>query len=209
MGVLGLMACGGAGEDGAPGANGADGTSCSVTDNGDGTATIACNDGTEATVSSGATGPRGTDGEDGATGPSGATGATGPAGATGAAGSDAEATRIIESFFCGGTLESFPDLRFSYNAVLMSSGDLFVAGEVYDLFRTSSNVAFYSPSQVGYATASVTITFDFDGSTDGGWWQIYLDRGTLVTVIEYHLTNGGPVAATWTMQPGACVHNFY
>jgi len=54
-----------AGEDGADGTNGVDGTSCTVTDNGDGTTTIACDDGTTATVSNGEDGNNGTNGADG------------------------------------------------------------------------------------------------------------------------------------------------
>jgi len=47
------------------GANGTDGTSCGVVDNGDGTKTIACTDGTQATVADGTDGINGIDGADG------------------------------------------------------------------------------------------------------------------------------------------------
>jgi OmcA/MtrC family decaheme c-type cytochrome len=56
--VLALTGC--SGEDGAAGA---DGTSCTITDNGDGTSTISCEDGTTATISDGADGMDGTDGQ--------------------------------------------------------------------------------------------------------------------------------------------------
>ncbi|HSN93076.1 MAG TPA: cytochrome c3 family protein [Anaeromyxobacteraceae bacterium] len=56
--VLALAAC--KGDDGAAGANG---TSCTVTDNGNGTSTISCQDGTTATVSNGTDGLNGTDGQ--------------------------------------------------------------------------------------------------------------------------------------------------
>ncbi|MGB8294901.1 MAG: hypothetical protein WCG85_05690, partial [Polyangia bacterium] len=53
------------------------GVSCSVADNGNGTKTITCADGTHATISDGAPGASG------ATGPAGPQGATGPAGPMG------------------------------------------------------------------------------------------------------------------------------
>ncbi len=58
VGLVLLAGCGG-GEDGDAGAPGEDGSSCTVTDNGDGTATIACDDGTEATLSDGEDGDAG------------------------------------------------------------------------------------------------------------------------------------------------------
>jgi OmcA/MtrC family decaheme c-type cytochrome len=79
--ILVLTAGGCAGDDGSPGANGVDGVpgvdgqdgrdgqdggSCSITDNGDGTKTISCDDGTNVTVADGQTGQTGQDGQDGA-----------------------------------------------------------------------------------------------------------------------------------------------
>ncbi len=51
-----VLAAGCGGSDGTNGTNGNDGTSCTVTDNGDGTFTIDCDDGTSATVSDGTDG---------------------------------------------------------------------------------------------------------------------------------------------------------
>lgn len=62
------------GVDGQNGADGEDGTSCSVADNGDGTKTISCTDGTSVLVS---------DGTDGSDGQQGAPGPEGPAGQDG------------------------------------------------------------------------------------------------------------------------------
>jgi OmcA/MtrC family decaheme c-type cytochrome len=52
--ALALTGC--SGEDGDPGAKGSDGTSCTVTNNGDGTSTVACTDGTTATIENGTDG---------------------------------------------------------------------------------------------------------------------------------------------------------
>ncbi len=54
--------------NGANGEDGANGTSCTVTDNGDGTKTIMCEDGTSVTVSDGTDGANGADGQDGTDG---------------------------------------------------------------------------------------------------------------------------------------------
>ena len=52
--VFALVAC--TGDKGADGTDGIDGTSCTVTDNGDGTKTVSCDDGTSITVSDGTDG---------------------------------------------------------------------------------------------------------------------------------------------------------
>ena len=81
------------GQDGAPGpqgeagVDGADGEPCTATDNGDGTYTIECPEGTSVTVADGADGQ---DGEDGAQGPQGAAGADGAQGPQGEAGADGQ-----------------------------------------------------------------------------------------------------------------------
>jgi OmcA/MtrC family decaheme c-type cytochrome len=54
--LLLLLAAACSGDNGADGADGADGTSCTVTDNGDGTKTIECEDGTSVTVEDGTDG---------------------------------------------------------------------------------------------------------------------------------------------------------
>ena len=82
-------ATGPTGAAGPAGPAGADGSSCTVTDNHDGTKTISCDDGTSVTVSDGAPGATGATGPAGGTGlagPTGATGLPGPAGPTGPAG---------------------------------------------------------------------------------------------------------------------------
>jgi len=59
-----------AGPPGDPGPPGTDGSSCSVTDNGDGTKTISCDDGTEVIVSDGTQGEPGPQGDPGESGSS-------------------------------------------------------------------------------------------------------------------------------------------
>lgn len=62
LAVLAAVSLAFAGCKGSNGASGASGTSCSTRDNGDGTVTISCTDGTSATVSNGAAGSPGADG---------------------------------------------------------------------------------------------------------------------------------------------------
>ena len=162
----------------------------------------------------GAVGPQGPQGEQGEQGPQGEQGKQGPQGEQGEPGSagadgDAPATHIIESFACGGGLEGAP-LSFWYNAVLFSSGDLFVTGSIKDAAKQSSTTAFYTPQQNGYVNAQITLTLDEDGTPDFGWFTLSLNRTSLVTKIDYRASgNTTTVLQTWTMQPSACVHNFY
>jgi hypothetical protein len=182
------------GEQGEQGTKGEDGSSCTVKDNDDGTKTLSCEDGTSVTIR---------DGKDGA---------EGATGANGKDGSDAKATEIIERFYCGGALErtSPPHLKFSYEAVLFSSGDLFVTATVGGTGDWATGTSFYAPEQDGYKIAAVTVP-DVDGSIDGGGFIVSLARDTLVTVINYYFDSSTVTTPTntWTMQPGACVHNFY
>ena len=62
---------------GCEGPAGAPGTSCSIADNGDGSATISCTDGSAITVENGKDGTNGTDGTDGTDGADGADGSNG------------------------------------------------------------------------------------------------------------------------------------
>ena len=86
LAVASCVACGGTDAEGAPGPSGTDGaqgTSCSITDNGDGTKTIACEDGTSVDVLDGDQGTTGSTGDVGATGTTGDAGLPGMAGSAG------------------------------------------------------------------------------------------------------------------------------
>lgn len=125
-------------------------------------------------------------------------------------GDPATATRIVESFHCGGTLENTA-LAFLYDLVQMSSGDLFATASIVDVSISTSATEYYSASQVGYATAQVVVIRDEDTVANGGYFTIKLNRSTLVTTISYFQDGivGTPVTDSWTMQPSDCTHNFY
>src|SRR3954465_4872313 len=72
--VLAVAAALAGGCSGGNGAAGKDGTSCSLTDNHDGTATVHCADGTSFTVASGTNGSNGMNGMNGANGMNGVDG---------------------------------------------------------------------------------------------------------------------------------------
>lgn len=152
-------------------------------------------------------GPPGEKGEPGDPGEPGADGAPGADGEPGPPGDPAEAG-IVESFFCAGGLENTL-LGFSYNAVLLASGDLLVTGVIDDPGLAVSHTVYYAPEQNGYATAAVIVQVDEDATRDGGFFTLQLDRATLVTVIQYRMMDPGLVTNTWTMLPSACIHNFY
>lgn len=179
---IAILVCACAGEDGKDGAPGADGRD-------------------------GADGEQGPPGEQGERGPA---GPAGPAGENGEDGSDAEATEITESIFCAGGLEGTTGLGFQYNAVLFSSGDLFVSGAIMSLVGQASVTRFFAPEQNGFATAQVEVFYDVDATADGGWFTLALDRKTLVTSIGYRETGSTREPdATWSMPASACVYNQY
>jgi hypothetical protein len=153
-------------------------------------------------------GPAGPAGKDGADGTDGAQGEPGPAGENGADGSDAEATRVIESFFCAGGLEDTA-LSFTYDAILLSSGDLFVNATIRDARYVGAGSSFYAPEQNGYQGAQVIVGIDEDATADFGWFRLTLNRDTLVVLLEYRESDAAAVTQSWTMQPSACVHNKY
>jgi hypothetical protein len=77
----------------------------------------------------GSDGEKGEKGEPGAPGEKGEKGDPGEPGPEGRPADAGTAIRIKESIFCAGGLES-TQLGFSYNAVLFSSGDLYVAATI-------------------------------------------------------------------------------
>lgn len=169
------------------------------------------------TLPQGPAGEQGPPGEQGEKGEKGDPGEPGPAGAQGTSETTApagtasatEQTGIIGSFFCTGGLED-TSLGFTYTVVLFSSGDLFVTGSIDSPAIQSSATAFYAPEQNGYATAQVIVGYDVDGTADGGWFTLTLDRSTLVTTIAYREKGSTSTPdSTWTMQPSACVRNVY
>ncbi len=202
-----LLACGTAGDPGG---------SCHVEETKAG-ARVWCDDGSEASLTDGQDGRDGADGKDGEPGQDGTNGAdgeTGPEGVPGERGADgdpAPATRVVESFSCGGRLEGRN--QFTYDAVLWSSGDLLVTATVSSLATSASRTELFTPDQKGYETGPLSVDIDTDTTADGGWYDLLLDRTTLVTEVTYHSTSRalpeGTVLPKWTFQPTVCKHETY
>lgn len=152
----------------------------------------------------GEAGKAGKDGVIGAPGEDGAAGATGPAGPQGPSGTN----KIQGSILCSGTLDA-TSVTVSYSVAVMTSGDVFATAQVGGTLFEASGTRFYSSQQVGAATASVLIRNDLAGATNAGYWDVRLDRTTLVVTAQYNdadLTGG---QQTWSMTPDQCVVNSY
>jgi hypothetical protein len=121
---------------------------------------------------------------------------------------DGSNSQIIQTVYCGGSLQG-TDLWFSYQAVALTSGDLFAGASLYGPLTQTSGTSFYAASQVGAATAAVVMTDDYAGTANGGWWQIEVDRTTLITVIEYNDSDAPGGQDTWTMTADKCTLNNY
>lgn len=207
------FACSGSnGATGAPGANGVNGSSCHVTDTEDGTAIIFCDDGSQAVIQDGLDGEDGmdgSDGEDGTNGEDGLDGEDGEPGAPGEDGSDAEAIRIVEGFICAGNLPN-QNFQFTYNAWLLSSGDLFVTGAIISDAVSVDTFAIYTPDEPDYPFAPVAVTLDQGSLQDGGWFGFRLPRADpsdLVLNIEYYSSAQGSLTTSWNLE--ACKHGVY
>ena len=206
---------GATGETGAKGETGATGasTTCGVKDNGDGTKTLSCNDGSSVTINDGVDGTNGTDGsscsveyilstlmkitcDDGTS-------------VLVADGKDGVDNRITSTLYCSGTLEGVTGINWIYRVRQFSSGDIFVSGEVRDGEIAVSSATMFSSLQVGYSEAPIFISFDLsaNGVSNGGYWKITLDRSTLITSIEYNDVDVAPNPSFWPMTADRCIHN--
>lgn len=139
----------------------------------------------------------------------GPTGPSGPTGAAGKDGQDATASSLVaSSLYCSGQLEGTP-LWFKYQAVVLKSADVFVNGGILDGLIEISGTAFYAKQQNGALTASVLFQDDLLGSANAGYWEIFVNRTTLVTSIVNYDSDAPGGKNTWTMTADRCVLNTY
>lgn len=129
-------------------------------------------------------------------------------GADGKDGTDGTNNRMIASIHCSGLLDG-TSLYFYYNASLMASGDVFANGSINDAYLQVYGSSYFSAQQNGAATASVLITDDQLGAANSGFWEIQLNRQTLVTSIDYHDTDATNGILSWVMTPDKCLSNQY
>ena len=154
----------------------------------------------------GADGARGPAGPAGPVGPQGEKGDKGAQGAQGAQGEEGQTTKITASLHCNGGLEGLSWVKFKYDAMVFSSGDVMAVGSIMDARNEYSNSMFYSSKQVGSNTAAVYVTYDISGGDTYGYWRISLDRSTAITTIQYSDTTYNN---TWVMPSSSCLlHNY-
>jgi len=114
--------------------------------------------------------------------------------------------KIIKSFYCSGDI---PETKFSvvYDLSIFSSGDLFVTGTVNSPGFEVSSSTMFSAHQQGAETAPVHVTFDLYGTDNGGYWKLFLNRVTLVSIVEYHDIDTGTL--NWSKPASGCIVNNY
>jgi len=159
-------------------------------------------------VCNGADGATGPAGPTGATGATGATGPAGATGATGATGSDAAATTMTGAIFCNGSLQG-TNLQFELRVAQFGQNYILVEGAVNNAAIQASGSAFFSYLQNAFYTPSVLITFDQSGAANYGFWELSLDRATMISTIVYRDSDVTGGQLTWTMTPDKCVKTPY
>jgi hypothetical protein len=167
---------------------------------------------TGATGATGLTGATGATGAQGTAGLDGATGATGLTGATGPAGSSASSLEMVGSIHCASELRDSWNQYFgymSYDVAIFSSGFVLASATAGSNIQEVSNVAFYIPAQTGWATAPVSVAFNYFNFSNRGNWAISLDRTTNIVTAKYNDAGLTPPYLIWTLTPDKCVVSTY
>lgn len=137
-------------------------------------------------------------------------------GAAGANGTNGTDNRFVAGILCMGTVTGLTGASAAlngvgivYRAVLTYVGDVLATAEVDNGSFQVSGTSFYSVQQNGASTASVVIVADVS-TANGGFWDISLNRTTLVTTVVYtdsSLAADSPV--TITFAANACTSQSY
>lgn len=158
----------------------------------------------------GDTGERGEKGDTGKQGANGTNGMDGKPGANGKDGADAsDGSKIAAGIYCVGGLEGSTNLTFTYQAIEFENGNVFVTGSIRDGSVETSASNFYAPTQNGWVNGGVLVQHDAYATDNAGFWNLTLNRQTLVVSISYYdsqMVGGG---ATWTMTPNKCTVSTY
>ena len=109
------------------------------------------------------------------------------------------------SLYCGAVLENSIDLFedgtvwFTYNAMVFSDGSVYAYGGIRNSEFQIGRSTFYDSSQSGASTAAVLFTWDVSSPANWGYWEISVNRSTLVVTILYTDENQVGGATTWTL----------
>ena len=114
------------------------------------------------------------------------------------------------SLYCGAQLEN-TTLYFTYTAMVFSDSSVFAYGGIYGAAYQIGASTFYDSTQNGASTAAIIFTYDVDGTNNGGWWQISINRSTLAATILYTDSDVTGGSTTWTLDSSSsnCVLNSY
>ena len=165
-------------------------------------------------------GDKGDPGSQGVAGTAGKDGVAGAVGAAGAKGIDGLTNKILSSIRCNGDFSTVSSLNrtlngktvpsyliIKYTASVMTNGDVFATANIRDGSASYGNASFYSVQQNGASNASVTFNYDaISPFTNGGWWNITVNRNTGVATARYSDGDFGlaPNYLEWDFLPSAC-----
>ena len=168
---------------------------------------------------------KGDKGDPGSQGVAGTAGKDGVVGAVGAKGTDGQTNKIASSIDCIGyssTVSSVyrtlngktvpTNLSIFYSASVMTNGDVFATAQLNDGGASYGGSSFYSMQQIGAETASVLFNYDtISPFSNGGWWQISVNRTTGVAKIRYSDDDfaQAPNYLEWEFMPSACTKQTY
>lgn len=130
---------------------------CTVTQNGDGSATISCEDGTSATISSGEDGAQGQPGEDGAAGEDGDPGADGVPGTDGVPGDAGSSCTVVEHSDGGHTVSCADGTTAEIPHVVVGYGGAGGGGNEGSIFYGASSFT------VAFADSQDPVAFSSTG----------------------------------------------
>lgn len=117
--------------------------------------------------------------------------------------------KIVKSIYCSGDLLGTVNLSVTYQVDIFESGDLFAAASVYGPTVEISASIMYAKMQNGSDTAPVIFTYDCSGTSNGGWWEMWLNRTTLVSYVVYTDNDVTGGQSSWTMPSSECTVNNY
>lgn len=158
-------------------------------------------------------GQQGAQGEQGIQGVKGDQGIAGEKGAKGADGKDGTNNRIVSKMSCNKDITTHTGTysivaAVTYNYAKTASGDVFVSASV---MSTSSEVGasnFYAAAQTGAAKGSVTLTSDYVGVEDVGYWT-FEKTGDTQLKVDYLDTAVPNDRVTFNLNAASCTASTY
>jgi hypothetical protein len=89
---------------------------------------------------------------------------------------------------------------------VFESGDVAAHGGIFDGEQETSASTHYPASHPWAGFASVTLTRDWMGASNGGWWQIQLERATLIPIVVYNDADalGDNNQMVWQLASSSC-----